>query len=619
MPALDDARAALQRHFGYPDFRGAQADAITAILARRDVLVLMPTGGGKSLCFQVPALLLRGPTVVVSPLISLMKDQVDALERAGIPATFINSTLATGEREARLARVERGEVKLLYVAPERFEVPGFRERLRAIGVPLLAVDEAHCISQWGHDFRPSYLRLDAVREVLGCPVIALTATATPEVRRDIVRHLALRDPLLLARGFDRANLAWHVIGATGDSHKDRLLLALLRRRSPEGVALIYAATRRKVDSLADMLNRAGIRASGYHAGVPPDERRRLQEKFIAGTAGVVIATNAFGMGIDKPDVRMVVHYDMPPSLEAYYQEGGRAGRDGAPASCILLHAPRDRLTHEFLLDQSLPARPVVEAVWRAALEPDASAADGTLREGPAGLARRAHGLRGEAQVASALRLLEEAGAMRRLPAEVAGASVRLLASAGRVRLELAGERFTRERALLERIAHATGGQAVERLVQLSPRQSGALLASSRPDPGGEGGAQPEPADAILDRLQAGGFLEWRRPERELWQLLVRSEAPPVHWAAVDGRRQRELRRLRQVERYAYTRHCRRAFVLRYFGDDPPARCSGCDRCLGPEAAVLPGAGPPRRRLTLRQAMARIRESVRPGQEERESG
>ena len=390
MPGLDDARATLRRYFGYPDFRGAQADAVEAVLQGRDVLVLMPTGGGKSLCFQVPALLLPGPTVVVSPLISLMQDQVDALERRGIPATFINSTLPTAEREARLARVERGELRLLYVAPERFDVPGFPERLRAARVSLLAVDEAHCISQWGHDFRPAYLRLGRVRAVLGCPVIALTATATPGVRRDITTELRLNDPLLLARGFDRPNLAWYVVAADGPLDKDRKLLTLLRRARGDGVSLVYAATRRKADTLADMLNQAGVPASAYHAGVPSHERRRLQEAFIAGTAGVVVATNAFGMGIDKPDVRLVVHYDVSPSLEAYYQEGGRAGRDGAPARCVLLHAPSDRLTHMFLLDQSLPARSVVQAAWRAIRL--LAGGDGILRAAPSDVARARPGV-----------------------------------------------------------------------------------------------------------------------------------------------------------------------------------------------------------------------------------
>ena len=296
MTAVSDLAGALKRYFGFTTFRPHQKEIVEAILGGRDAFAALPTGGGKSLCYQLPAVMKDGLTLVVSPLISLMKDQVDALERAGVPATFVNSTLDPTEREARLARVERGEVRLLYVAPERFDVPGFRERLKAIGVPLLAVDEAHCISQWGHDFRPSYLRLGDVRDRLGCPVIALTATATPEVRRDIARQLRLRDPLLLARGFDRANLSWHVIGAMSDAQKDATLLSLLRRAPREGVSLVYAATRRKVDSLADMLNRAGIRSAGYHAGIPPDERRRLQEAFIAGTAGVVVATNALPLG-----------------------------------------------------------------------------------------------------------------------------------------------------------------------------------------------------------------------------------------------------------------------------------------------------------------------------------
>ncbi len=606
MPTLDDARAALRRHFGYPDFRGAQADAIAALFARRDVLVLMPTGGGKSLCFQVPALLLPGPTVVVSPLISLMQDQVDALQRRGVPATFVNSTLPTAEREARLARAERGEVRLLYVAPERFDVPGFAERLRAIGVPLLAVDEAHCISQWGHDFRPAYLRLGALRARLGCPVMALTATATPEVRRDIVRQLRLRDPLVLARGFDRENLAWHVVGATGDAQKDALLVALLGRAPKEGVSLAYAATRRKVDSLADLLNRAGVRAAGYHAGVPPAERRRLQEAFIAGTDGVIVATNAFGMGIDKPDVRLVVHYDMPPSLEAYYQEGGRAGRDGGPARCVLLHAPRDRLTHEFLIEQSLPPRPAVETVWQALLEARAAAADPVLRLDAAGLARRSPRLRGAGQVESVLRLLEEGGALRRVPLRGGAAHIRLFASPARITLELGGPALAPARGLLARLLDTLGTAALQAGTELSPHALHRTLAGL------------EDADGLLDALQAGGFLEWRRPAREGWQLLASGAEPALDWAAIDGRRRRELRRLHQVERYAYTSTCRRAFVLRYFGDDPPSRCTGCDRCLGPAGAVLPGARPPRRRLTLRETVARARETFRGDSEGRRS-
>jgi ATP-dependent DNA helicase RecQ len=407
-----EAREKLRRHFGYPDFRGVQPRAIRAALAGRDVLVLMPTGGGKSLCFQIPALVLPGLTLVVSPLISLMKDQVDALRRRGIAATYINSTLGSAEVDARLAACAHGGTKLLYVAPERFESADFRRRLRAFEISLLAIDESHCISEWGHDFRPSYRRLGEVRNLLGCPVVALTATATPAVREDILAQLSLRSPVILTGGFDRANLAWHVIGTRNEPDKDRVLLQLLRKPR-DGVAVVYAPTRRKVDALADLINHTGIRAAGYHAGASAADRSRLQEDFMRGDTPVIVATSAFGMGIDKPDVRLVVHHAMPATLESYYQEAGRGGRDGGPADCVLLHAYQDRFTHEFLIDQRHPPEETVRLVLSAVTRE--KGVDPAVRITLTQLASAAHVPGGPEQADSALRILDRAGALHVVP------------------------------------------------------------------------------------------------------------------------------------------------------------------------------------------------------------
>jgi ATP-dependent DNA helicase RecQ len=292
----------------------------------------MPTGGGKSLCYQVPALMLPGLTVVVSPLISLMKDQVDALTARGLPAAFVNSTLSTAQASDRFQRAARGELKLLYVAPERFDFGNTAERLRDIGVSLLAIDEAHCISEWGHDFRPSYLRMRAVRERLGEPVtLALTATATPDVRKDIEAQLALADPERVVTGFDRKNLHYHVVPVKNDAEKDQALADTLARN--DGQAIVYAATRKSVERIDAVLQRAKIPAVAYHAGLDDARRHEVQDAFMNENVRAIVATNAFGMGIDKPNVRLVVHHAMPGSLEAYYQEAGRAGATGCRARC----------------------------------------------------------------------------------------------------------------------------------------------------------------------------------------------------------------------------------------------------------------------------------------------
>ena len=346
-----DPGAALKHHFGFDGFRPLQAEIVTDVLAGRDVFALLPTGGGKSLCYQLPAMMLPGLTVVISPLIALMKDQVDGLRLNGLPATFLNSTLGPDDVRRRVGGLGRGEYRLLYVAPERLRTPGFIEGLRAWGVSRFAIDEAHCISAWGHDFRPEYRQLSALRaRFRDVPFLAVTATATSRVRDDVVQQLALRDPRWYVGSFNRPNLTYRVAPKRSGQAAVQQLVAYVRERPGES-GIVYCATRRATETLAARLSAAGIRARSYHAGLDPRARALNQEAFRRDDAPVVCATIAFGMGIDKPNVRFVVHYDLPKNLEGYYQETGRAGRDGLPSDCLLLYAAGDAAKQRHFIDE----------------------------------------------------------------------------------------------------------------------------------------------------------------------------------------------------------------------------------------------------------------------------
>ena len=344
------AQDILKQYFGYDSFRPGQDELVRAILSGRDTLGIMPTGAGKSICYQVPAMLFPGLTLVISPLISLMKDQVGALVEAGVPAACINSAMSAEEFRDALYFAGRGQYKLLYVAPERLTAPSFLEFAKRVPISMVTVDEAHCISQWGQDFRPSYLKiLDFLAELPERPLVsAFTATATAEVRDDIVQALGLHEPFIKTTGFDRPNLYFAVEQPTSKGMK---LLQLLNERKDKS-GIVYCSTRKNVEEICDLLLSRGLPATRYHAGLDPDERRENQDDFLYDRKTIMVATNAFGMGIDKSNVSFVIHYNMPKNMESYYQEAGRAGRDGQPADCILLYSGQDVRMAEFLIERS---------------------------------------------------------------------------------------------------------------------------------------------------------------------------------------------------------------------------------------------------------------------------
>ncbi len=431
-----DLRAALKEHFGFRSFLTGQEETIRRTLDGDDSIVIMPTGKGKSLCYQLTALLLEGVTVVVSPLIALMKDQVDGLVARGLPATFINSSLSWQERDHRIRELEQGSYKLVYVAPERFRSRRFMEVLQTRQVSLVAVDEAHCISHWGHDFRPEYLRLGPVlTRFPQARVMALTATATPYVREDILKQLGLgqegrSEPRVLVFGLERPNLRLVVSRTANHQAKlDRVIEILDEWES----GIVYCATRKQTERVHSLLRDAGRKASLYHAGLPDPERQAIQDRFIGKEDPVVVATNAFGMGVDRTDLRFVVHWDLPGSVEAYYQEIGRAGRDGSPALCELLYNYADVRTQEFFLDAANPEPFLLERTWNV-LRRTCSREEPRIQPLPA-WTREISSEASDLSIRTLLSLLERSGLIRQDPGPGGQIAISLVEQGGRVHLD----------------------------------------------------------------------------------------------------------------------------------------------------------------------------------------
>lgn len=570
---FEQAQKNLKKYWGYQSFRPGQDEAIQSVFEGRDTLVLFPTGGGKSLCYQVPATVLDGMTVVISPLVALMQDQVHQLKERGISATFINSTLSSWEIEQRLVNARNGMYKLLYCAPERLKTELWEAELPGLNIDLVAIDEAHCISEWGHDFRPSYREIRSALEPVGDSIrwIALTATATPEVRRDIIENLEFDNPKIISKGFDRPNLKWWIVAA--DQKKKKLLQAV-RKASGKGTGLIYGGTRRNCEELAELIEqKLNIKTRAYHAGIEQLKRSEIQEQWLSGELPLVVATNAFGMGIDKADCRYVIHYQMPYSLEAYYQEAGRAGRDGKESYPILLYKPSDAATAKRRIKDSYPEKKQLQKVYDAlcdSFELAVNTGMETASEVSIPALQKRSGLPMRIVKAS-LKVLDQLGVIQLIENIFPQIGLHFVANEEYVRDKIKTTENPKKAEFLDTLYRQFGPESFDEMKYLELDYLKRKLNESRNSI--IKGLQVLQAHDHLLNYEALGELPLVRLIEERQKVL------PFGRQELEKHRNSLLKKLDYMKGYIESDTCREVYIRHYFGEENIEACGHCDNCL----------------------------------------
>jgi ATP-dependent DNA helicase RecQ len=569
---FDKAKQSLQKYWGFPSFREGQDVAIQSILDGKNTMVLFPTGGGKSLCYQVPATVLDGLTVVISPLVALMQDQVQQLNDRGIAATFVNSSISSWEIEQRFANARNGMYDLLYCSPERLQTNLWQAELPKLNIDLIAIDEAHCISEWGHDFRPSYREIRPSLEEIADDItwVALTATATPEVRDDIQQSLGLESPTVVSKGFERPNLKWWVIET---QNKDQKLLKSVHRAASNGSGLIYGGTRRNCEDLAAKIEqKLKIKTKAYHAGVDAVTRKQIQEEWIEGTTPLVVATNAFGMGIDKADCRYVIHYEMPYSLESYYQEAGRAGRDGEESFPLLLFKQSDAITAERRIKDSYPEKEDLEHVYDVLCDHLNLAVGSEMEEKQevslkaltkrAGMSRR--------KVESSLDVLNQLGAIELVDYISPKVGVQFVVSQDYLRDQINAMENQQKSAFLDTLFRQYGGEAFGKMKYLGFDYIQRKLNVS-PNAVKKGLQVLQDRDQIIRFESIGELPLIQLTDERMPSLSLSREELEKH-------RNTLLKKLEYMIGYIETESCREEYIRRYFGEDAVSPCGHCDNC-----------------------------------------